>query len=66
MADNDLAIEPQPRVDEACLAVAMCRLVQVHEIHVDLAPGKITIKLGVQVKERFSQGAQPTNPHLGW
>ena len=38
MADDDLAIEPQPRVDKACLAVAMCGLIQVHEIHVDLTP----------------------------
>ena len=29
MTDDDLAIEPQSRVDETRLAVAMCGLVQV-------------------------------------
>jgi hypothetical protein len=66
MTDDNLAIEPQSRVDEACLTVAMCGLVQVHKIHVDLTPRQIAIKLRVQMQERLAKSLQPSDPHLRW
>ena len=65
MADHDLAVEPQPRVDKPGLAVPVRGLVQVHEIHVDLVPRQIAIELGVQVQKRLLQLGQSANPHLG-
>ena len=39
-------------------------LVQVHEVHVDLVPGKRDVDLGVQVQERLSQDVEPGDPRL--
>ena len=64
VADDDLAGEPQARVDEARLAVAVRGLVQVHEVHVDRAPRQVAIELRVQMQERLLQRIQPANPHL--
>ena len=53
MADDDLAGETHAGVDEARLPVAVGRLVQVHEVHVDRVPGKVAIELGVEMDERL-------------
>ena len=65
MPDDDLAIEPQARVQEAGLAVAVRGLIEIHEVHVDLGPGKVPIELGVQVQKRFAQRGETANPHFG-
>ena len=57
VADDDLARQAQARADEPELPVAVRRLVQVHEVHVDLAPGQIAIELRVQVGQRLLAGA---------
>ena len=41
--------------DEPELAVAVGRLVQVHEVHVDLRPGQLAVELRVQVRHRLAQ-----------
>ena len=64
MPDDHLAVEAQAGVDESRFAVAMCRLVEVHEIHVDLAPGQIAVELCVQVEERLPQSVQSADPHF--
>ena len=64
MADDDLAGEPHARMDEARLAVAVRRLVQVHEIHVDRLPRQISIELGVEMHERLLKRVQPADPHF--
>ena len=56
MADDDLPRLAHPRADEAELAVAVGRLVQVHEVHVDRRPGQIAVELRVQVGQRLGQG----------
>ena len=50
--------------DEPVLAVAVGRLVQVHEPHVDLRPGQLAIELRVQVRQRLLQLVEPVDPHL--
>ena len=45
------------------LAVAVGRLVEVHEVHVDLCPRKLAVELGVEVQERLLQGGEPGDPH---
>ena len=59
MADHDLALEPQARDDEPELAVAVGRLVQVHEVHVDLRPGQLAVELRVQVRQRLRELGEP-------
>jgi hypothetical protein len=49
VTDDGLPSATQSRLDERELPVAMGRLVQVHEIHVDLGPGEVAIELRVQV-----------------
>ena len=64
MADDDFARQTHARVDEARLAVAVSRLVQVHEVHVDRVPRQIAIELGVEVHERLLERVQPAHPHF--
>ena len=40
-------------------------LVQVHEVHVDLAPRQIPVELGVELQQGFLQLAEGRDPHLG-
>jgi hypothetical protein len=53
------------RVSTKPNSVAVRRLVQVHEVHVDFSPGEIAVELRVQVEERLRQCRQTTDPHLG-
>ena len=64
VADDDLAVEAHARVDETRLAVAVRRLVEVHEVHVDRRPRQVAIELRVQMQERLLQGVEPADPHL--
>ena len=64
MADNDFACETHAGVDEARLPVAVRRLVQVHEVHVDRVPGQVTTELGMEMDERLLQRVQPAHPHF--
>ena len=64
MADDHLTAEPHARVDEARLAVAVRRLVQVHEVHVDRRPRQIATELGVEMQERLPKRVEPAHPHL--
>ena len=64
MADDDLAGEAHARMDETRLAIAVRRLVQVHEIHVDRAPRQVAIELRVEMQERLLKGVEPADPHL--
>ena len=50
--------------DEAELAVAVGRLVQVHEVHVDLRPRQLAIELRVQVRHRLRSGASSPAIHI--
>ena len=53
MTDDDFAIEAHARVDEPRFAVAVRRLIEVHEIHVDGVPRQLAIELGVEMEERL-------------
>ena len=64
VADHDLAVEPQARHDEPELPVAVGRLVQVHEVHVDLRPGQLAVELRVQVRQRLRQAALSPAIHI--
>ena len=47
---HHLAVEAQAAADEPELAVAVGRLVEVHELHVELGPGDVAVELGMQVQ----------------
>ena len=66
MADDDLAREAHPRVNEAELPVAVRGLVEIHEVHVDRVPREVTIELRVEMHERLLKRVQPAHPHLRW
>ena len=61
---DHLAVEAHASVNESCLPVAMGSLVQIHEVHINLAPRQVAVELRMQVQERLAQGAQPANPHF--
>ena len=62
--DDDFAIQPKAGVNESGFAVAVGGLVEVHEIHVDLGPRQVAIKLRVQMQERLVQAGQTADPHF--
>ncbi len=65
VADDYLAFEAHPGRDEPELAVAVGRLVQVHEVHVDPVPGDLAVVLGVEVEQWPLEAPQAGDPHLG-
>ncbi len=66
MTNNGLAGDAHTGLDVAELPVAVCGLVQVHKVEVDLAPGQFDIGLRVQVKEGLLQCVEAADPHLRW
>ena len=64
VTDDRLPAQTHPRLEERELAVAVRRLVQVHEVHVDLGPRQIAVELRVEMEQRLLQRAQPGDPHL--
>ena len=63
VAGDGLAGQPESGLDVGELAVAVGGLVQVHEVHVDLAPGEIAVELGVEMEKRLPQSLQAGDPH---
>ena len=61
----DLAGLAETGADVTELTVAMCRLIEVHEIHVHSIPRNLLIVLGVEVQHRLVELLQAMNPHLG-
>jgi len=43
MANHYFPLQPHAAYDKAELTIAMGRLIEVHEIHIDLVPGNITV-----------------------
>ena len=64
VADDDLARQAHAGVDEPGLAVAVRRLVEVHEVHVDRVPRQLGVELRVQMRERLLQDVEAADPHL--
>ena len=55
VADHGLARDPEPGLDVAELPVAVGRLVEVHEVHVEVRPRQFDVGLRVQVEQRLAQ-----------
>ena len=64
MAGYRLSPKRHPCLDVAELTIAVRRLVQVHEVHVDLVPRQREVHLGVQVQQGLSQSIEPGDPRL--
>ena len=65
VAADDLAGHAHAGADVSELDVAVGALVEVHEVHVDLAPGNLGVVLCVEVEEGLLQLLQAFDPHLG-
>ena len=65
VTDNNLAGNTHAAADMTELDVAVSRLVEVHEVHVDGVPWEVSIILGVEVEQRLLQCLQTLDPHLG-
>ena len=61
---NHLAAHIHAGADMTELAVAVSRLVEIHEIHVHGIPGYLGVILCVKVKKRLAELLQSVNPHL--
>ena len=59
MTDDHLARFSHAAADIAEFAVAMGRLVQIHEVHVDRRPGQVPVELGVEMHEGLVEGVKP-------
>ena len=65
IAANHLTGDAHTGADVSELDIAVSTLVEVHEVHVDLAPGDLSVILSVEVEQRLLQLLQTLNPHLG-
>jgi len=65
VTDHYFPVDSHPGHDKPMLTVSVSRLIKVHEIHVNIAPGKIPVELCVQVKNRLLELLQSVDPHLG-
>ena len=65
VADDDLARNAETGHDVAELTVAVCGLVQVHEVHVDGLPRDFLVVLGGQLQQRLGEHFEAADPHLG-
>ncbi len=63
MTDDHLAVLAHAGIDKPKLPIAMGRLMQVHVIHINFAPGNIPVILGMEVYIGFVQQVQTGNPH---
>jgi hypothetical protein len=64
MTHNHFTIEAHAAANEPELAIAVCGLVKIHEIHVNAGPGDFTIELCMQVQDGFVEQAQTSDPHF--
>ena len=64
MSDDHLSRFVQTRHNVAKFAVAVGALIEIHEIHVDLRPWNLRIKLRMKVENRLVQQFETANPHL--
>ena len=51
VANHDFPIQPHSRHHKPKLPVAVSRLVEVHEVHVDGTPGNVAVKLGMEMEQ---------------
>ena len=65
VADHDLAVDAQTGQDVTELTVAVCGLVQVHEVHVDGFPRDFEVVLRVELQQRLGEHFEAADPHLG-
>lgn len=61
---DHLARRTQPRADKAVLAVAVRRLIEIHEIHVDLFVRDLTIVLRGKMTPWLLQRSETIDPHF--
>ena len=64
VAANHLTGNAHTGADMTELDVTVSTLVQVHEIHVDLIPGDLSVILCVEMEQRLLQCLQTLDPHL--
>ena len=65
VASDDLAGGAETGTDEAVLSVAVGSLIEVHEVHVDLVVGDLTVVLGGKVAPGLLQTGKTVYPHFG-
>ena len=66
VANDNLAGNTHAAAYVTELDVTMSRLVQIHEVHVDGVPGKLSVVLSVEVEKRLLQSLKTLDPHLCW
>ena len=64
MAYHHLAAQTHAGADVSELAVAMCALVEVHEVHVDVVPWNLLVVLCVEVEKGLLEVLKTADPHL--
>jgi len=65
VTDHGLARDTEARLHIGELPVTVRRLVEVHEVEVNLRPGELDVGLRVQVEQGLAQGVEAGDPHLG-
>ena len=61
---DHLARRTQPCANEAVLAVAVRRLIEIHKIHIDLFVRNLTVILSGKMAPRFLKHDEAVDPHF--
>ena len=64
MTEDQLSLDAHAALNMAVFPVAMCRLVLIHEIHINGSIGNLFIKLGQKMTQGFLVLLQADDPHL--
>ena len=62
MAHHHLALHTHTADNVAVLSVTMCRLVLIHEVHINGIIGQLLIKLRMEMQQRFAILLQSQDP----
>ena len=65
VADDRLAGLAHAAEDVCILTVAVCALVEIHEVHVHSLVWNVLVVLCVEVQKRLAQNLKSVYPHLG-
>ena len=63
-SDDHFPPHPSPAGEKTELAIAVRRLIQVHEVHVDRRPWQLAVELRMKMHKWLTQRLKSGNPHF--
>ena len=64
IAGNCLLLQSHTSSNIAVLSVAVCRLIKIHKVHINILPRNVTVILSIYMKKRLFESVKSRNPHF--